>query len=89
MKLDAKHFADEIAPKLVALLDERKDELIGSAGSFPRRAAVKLAWPTLIAEIPQLTETLIELLAWKFGDLTVNDLVMALDTIKKSARSGR
>jgi len=85
MTLDAKHFADEIAPKLVALLEERKAEIVDSAGNFPRRTAVKLAWPTLVAEIPHLAETLIELLAWKFGDLTVNDLVMALDTIKKSA----
>ena len=45
-----------------------------------------MAWPTLIGEVPNLTEALIELLAWRFGDLTVNDLVAALDTIKRSAR---
>jgi len=87
MPLDAKHFADEIAPKLVAILEERKADIIAAAGGFPRRAAVKMAWPTLIGEIPPLTESLVELLAWKFGDMTVNDLVNALDSIKKSAKT--
>ena len=32
MSLDAKHFADELTPKLLAILEERKAEIIASAG---------------------------------------------------------
>ncbi len=85
MPLDAHHFAAELAPKLIELLEARKSAIIDDAGGLPRRAAVRLAWPTLVGEVPQLTETVIELLAWRFGELTVNNLVEALDAIRSRA----
>lgn len=85
MAFDPKAFADELATKLVALLESRKDEIVADAGGWPRRAAVRLAWPTLMGEVPPMTETLIELVADRFGHLTVDDLLEALQQIKHSS----
>ncbi len=88
MPFDPKSFADDLATRLVALLESRKDEIVADAGGWPRRAAVRLAWPTLIGEVAPLTETLIELVAERFGHLTVDDLLDALQKIKESSRPG-
>lgn len=85
MPFDPKAFADEISGKLVGLLEERKEEIVADAGGWARRAAVRVAWPTLIAEVPTLARTLIELAAWRFGDLTVSDLLGAIDRIKQAS----
>lgn len=85
MSFDPKKFADEISGKLVTILESKKGEIVAGAGGWARREAVKLAWPTLIGEVPPLTETLIELVSWKFGSLTVDDLLEALAQIKKSS----
>lgn len=87
MSLDVKTFAAELSTKLVVLLEARKEELIADAGGWPRRAAVKMAWPTLMAEVPTLTESLIELVAWKFGGMTLEDLVGAIESIKATSRA--
>jgi hypothetical protein len=88
MPFDPKAFADELTTKLVAILESRKDEIVADAGGWPRRAAVRLAWPTLIGEVPPMTETLIELVAERFGHLTVDDLLDALQQIKQSSHTG-
>jgi hypothetical protein len=88
MPFDPKAFADELATKLIALLESRKDEIVADAGGWPRRAAVRLAWPTLIGEVPPMTETLVELVAERFGHLTVDDLLDALQQIKQSSNLG-
>ena len=87
MPLDTKHLADEFSPKLVELLEARKAQIVDAAGGLPRKLAVKMAWPTMIAEVPNLTETLIELLIWKFGEMTVEELIKAVDSLKKSTRT--
>ncbi len=88
MSFDPKAFADELASRLVVELESRKDEIVADAGGWPRRAAVRLAWPTLIDELPPLTETLIALVAERFGHLTVDDLLDALQKIKESSHLG-
>ncbi|HEY2154832.1 MAG TPA: hypothetical protein VGH33_04335 [Isosphaeraceae bacterium] len=88
MPFDPKAFADELATRLAAILESRKDEIIADAGGWPRRAAIRLAWPTLIGEIPPMTETLVELVAEKFGHLTVDDLLDALQQIKQRSHLG-
>ena len=84
MPLDAKHLADEFSPKLVEILESRKQQIIDSAGSLPRKLAIKMAWPTVIDEVPALTQSMVELLIWKFGDMTVDQLIESIDSIKKS-----
>jgi hypothetical protein len=88
MAFDAKAFADEIAGKLRSSLDARKDAIVAGAGGWPRRAAVKMAWPTLMGELTPITETLVELVSWKFGSLTVDDLLEALADIKHANLAG-
>ena len=86
MSFDPKKFADEISGKLTTILEAKKPEIVAGAGGWARREAVKLAWPTLIGEVPPLTETLIELVSWKFGRLTIDDLLEALSEIKNSSK---
>jgi hypothetical protein len=68
----------KIAPKVVAALEANKASIITQAGSNIRRGALRLAWPTIIAEIPNLTGIAIDLVSDEFGHMNVNDLLTFL-----------
>ncbi len=87
MKLDSQQLVEEFGPKLVERLEARKSQIVEKAGGLPMRAAVKMAWPAFINEVPTLTETLVELMIWKFGDLTSEQMLEAFDSLKKSTHT--
>jgi hypothetical protein len=68
----------KIAPRIVAALEADKARLITLAGSNIRRGALRLAWPTIINEVPELTRLSIDLISDEFGSMNVNDLLTFL-----------
>ncbi len=75
---------EKIAPKLQAILNERQEDIIEAAGSLPRRVAVRLAFPTLVYEVPNMLQIAIDLIATEFGNMDINDL---LEFLNKHAQS--
>jgi hypothetical protein len=68
----------KLAPQLVAALEANKARIITLAGSNIRRGALRLAWPTILNEVPELTRLAINLIADEFGSMNVNDLLTFL-----------
>jgi hypothetical protein len=79
MALTPDSLADKLAPKLQAILRARQDEIVAGAGGLPRRAAVRLAFPTFLDEVPVLLRSAIELISDEFGRMNINDLIAFLE----------
>ena len=93
----AQDFARKIAPRLAAELEERKETLIAGAGSFPIRAAARLAFPVALKSVPEFTEAGCESLLDEFGSMTLAEVANRLyqhqaakgRTVHPSLRSGQ
>jgi hypothetical protein len=79
MALTPGALADKLAPNLQAILRGRQDQIVSGAGSFPRRAAVRLAFPTFVDEVPVLLRSAIDLISDEFGRMNINDLIAFLE----------
>ena len=73
----------KLAPQLQELVRARRDAFIANAGGFARREAVRLAFPTFVAEIPTLLRAAIELISDEFGHMNLNDLLAFLESHAK------
>lgn len=79
--MDAKTLAAELSPALQEILNSHKDDFIAEAGGWLTRKALEIAWPVIMRLLPRILQAGIELLAWKFGTMTlikVMDLLMAI-----------
>jgi hypothetical protein len=61
-RTDSRSLVDRLTPEVRAALEARKPEILAKAGSLPRREAIKLAWPTLLNEVPTMLRTAIDLI---------------------------
>lgn len=59
---DSNTLVDRLTPEVRAALEARKPEILENAGNFARREAIKLAWPTLLNEVPTLIRTAVDLI---------------------------
>lgn len=71
-------FAKRIAPRLSAELVERKDAIIANAGSWPTRAAVKLAFPAALRQVQTMTEAGADAMLDEFGSMTLAEVANRL-----------
>jgi hypothetical protein len=67
--------AARIAPQLVAALQDRQAAILRAAGGPARRAALRIVWPLLINEVPQLAAAAIDAVRQQFGTMTLNDVL--------------
>lgn len=80
MPMTTASLADKLAPRLQDILRDRQDEFVASAGGPFVREAVKLAFPTFVAEVPTLLRSAIDMIAVEFGHMDLNDLIAFLDS---------
>jgi hypothetical protein len=71
--------ADKIAPRLRAILEARRDEIVASAGGFARREAVRLAFPSFLDNLPALVRSALDLISDEFGHMNINDFLAYLE----------
>lgn len=83
--MDAKSLAAELTPKMHAILESNKSEILDQAGGWIARKAIEAGWPVLLREVPTMLESGIELLAWKFGKLSMEELMDLLLSVRKSS----
>lgn len=75
--------AAKLAPQLQAILRSREEEFVAAAGNRLRQGAMRLAFPTIVDEVPAILKSAIDLIAAEFGKMNVNDLLAFLESRAK------
>jgi hypothetical protein len=60
----------------------RRDSIMASAGSWPRRVVLGRAFPLLLREVPAIVGIALDLVTAELGKLTIGDLFRYFDNVK-------
>jgi hypothetical protein len=85
--LDCKELAAEIAPRLVAELVANEERLVQAAGGLLQRGALRMFFPVILREVPNMTEMVVTLTAERFGTITLEEIAASLVQIKATGRT--
>ena len=80
--------AGKIAPELQSILNSRREQIVLNAGTIPARIAVRMAFPVILDEIPELTRDALTLVVTEFGNMNVQDLLQFIDQRIRSSSRG-
>jgi hypothetical protein len=79
MPLTSQSLASKVAPKLQDVLEAHKEQIVADAGGMVQRQLLRMAWPTIIGEVPALADVSVQLIVKEFGKLNINDLIKFLE----------
>ncbi len=71
----ADRLATRIAPALVVALTDREDAIVEASGGMMARFAVRLVFPAILAEVPNLAAVSLDTISREFGHMTVDDFL--------------
>lgn len=88
MPMSAQDLADKLSPKIKEYLLNNEDFFVNEAGNVLERSAMRLAFPTFLHRVPDLTRSIIGMVSDEFGSMNVNDLIAFLNEHVKSRSLG-
>jgi hypothetical protein len=72
---DSATLVANLTPKVRQALEDHKPEILKNASSGAQRAAIKLAWPTFLQQVPTLLKAGIDLLRKELSEEMKDDLI--------------
>jgi hypothetical protein len=82
--MDARAWAVELQPQAAEILEAHKADLIGDL-PWARRKLAEMLWPWLLFKLFTIIQCVVELLAARFGRMTLGEVAEALAGIRKTA----